>query len=108
MPTEPPLGRLNSQPYSPHIADHQQKVACRSTWGGYLGMSDAADLNNLLLARVEQLLKMENLDADTALKRRQWDYEPWKVVVSAFAAGGVFFGALVAAIGLLFRLRVGG
>lgn len=33
--------------------------------------------------------------ADTDYKRGLTRYEPWKIVVAAFAAGGVLFGALV-------------
>ena len=57
---------------------------------------------------VEKLLKIANLQADTALKEVQTRWEPWKVVVSALAAGGVFGGATVGLIVAIFRLKLGG
>jgi hypothetical protein len=40
--------------------------------------------------------KLFNVQADTAIKMAQTRYEPWKVVISAMAAGGVLGGAIVA------------
>ena len=45
---------------------------------------------------IEKMWKLFNLQADTALKMVQTRYEPWKVVISAMAAGGVLGGAFVA------------
>lgn len=53
---------------------------------------------------VEKLLRIANLQADTALKSAQTRWEPWKVVVSALAAGGVVGGALVAATVAVLRM----
>ena len=43
----------------------------------------------------EKYLKIANRQADTALKETQNRFEPWKLVVSAMAAGGVVGGAIV-------------
>jgi hypothetical protein len=45
---------------------------------------------------VEKMWKLFNVQADTALKMAQTRYQPWKVVISAMAAGGVMGGAIVA------------
>jgi hypothetical protein len=45
---------------------------------------------------LEKMWKLFNLQADTALKMVQTRYEPWKVVISAMATGGVLGGAFVA------------
>jgi hypothetical protein len=50
---------------------------------------------------MEKMWRLFNLQADTALKMAQTRYEPWKVVISAMAAGGVLGGAFVA----LFRFH---
>ena len=60
------------------------------------------------LASVEKLLKIANRKADTALKETQTRWEPWKLVVSAAAAGGVVGGALVAATVAITRAKFGG
>ncbi len=43
----------------------------------------------------EKYLKIAILQADTALNETQNRFEPWKLVVSAMAAGGVLGGAIV-------------
>ena len=43
----------------------------------------------------EKYLKIANLQADAALKETQNRFDPWKLVVSAMAAGGVLGGAIV-------------
>ena len=43
----------------------------------------------------EKYLMIANLQAETALKETQNRFEPWKLVVSAMAAGGVLGGAIV-------------
>ena len=45
---------------------------------------------------LEKMCRLFNLQADMALKMVQTRYEPWKVVISAVAAGGVLGGAFVA------------
>jgi hypothetical protein len=45
---------------------------------------------------IEKMWQLFNLQADTALKMVQTRYKPWKVVISAMAAGGVLGGAFVA------------
>ena len=45
---------------------------------------------------IEKMWRLFNLQADTALKMVQTRHEPWKVVISAMAAGGVLGGAFVA------------
>ena len=52
----------------------------------------------------EKYLKIANLQADTALKETQNRFEPWKVVVSAMAAGGVVGGALVGGLATVLHL----
>jgi hypothetical protein len=37
---------------------------------------------------------IENKRADTDYKRGLLRFEPWKIVIAAFAAGGIIFGAL--------------
>jgi hypothetical protein len=57
-------------------------------------MSDASihpDLDT-----TEKLWKVINLQADTALKQAQTRYEPWKMIISAMAAGGALVGGTVA------------
>ena len=44
----------------------------------------------------ERNAKVRNREADTMLKFEQRRWEPWKVVTTAFAAGVVFTGALLA------------
>ena len=44
----------------------------------------------------EKILKIANLQADTALKQVQEKFEPWKFAASAVGAAGVFFGAAAA------------
>ncbi len=39
-----------------------------------------------------------NLQADTALMKRQADWEPWKAIAMAMAAGGALVGAVITAI----------
>ena len=51
----------------------------------------------------EKILKIANLQADTALKQIQTRPEPWKVAVGGIAAGGALVGAAGAAGALLAR-----
>ena len=50
---------------------------------------------NAELNLAEKYLKIASLQADTALNEMQNRFEPWKLVVSAMAAGGVLGGAIV-------------
>ena len=55
-----------------------------------------ADLDQQRLELMEKLYRLANLQADTALKQAQEKYEPWKVVISAMAAGGAVAAGLLA------------
>ena len=60
-------------------------------------MSDAAfDFRSAQLDLAEKVLKLANLQADTALKETQDRLAPWQLVVSAFTAGAAAAGAAVA------------
>jgi hypothetical protein len=45
---------------------------------------------------LEKMWRLFSLQADAALKMVRNRYKPWKVVISAMAAGGVLGGAFVA------------
>lgn len=47
------------------------------------------------------MAQIENLAADTAYKRGLLRFEPWKIVITAFAAGGGFVAGIVALFGLM-------
>ncbi len=53
---------------------------------------------------MEKYLKIANLQADTVLKETQNRLEPWKLVVSAMAAGGVLGGAIVGGFAAILHL----
>ena len=66
-------------------------------------MMSYADLDQARLELMEKLYRLANLQADTALKQAQEKlnqaqerYEPWKVVISAMAAGGAIAAGLLA------------
>ena len=61
------------------------------------------ELDQARLDLEEKILKIANLHADTNLKEAQKHVEPWKVVISAFAAGGAVVGATAAATLLIAR-----
>jgi hypothetical protein len=44
---------------------------------------------------------LENKRADTTLKRRLGDYEPWKIVLASMTAGAAMLGSGAALLGLI-------
>ena len=48
--------------------------------------------------------QIDNLKQDAAYKRRLADWEPWKAMSAAFAAGAGIMGALVALFGFVLHL----
>ena len=48
--------------------------------------------------------QIDNLKQDTTYKRRLADWEPWKAMSAAFAAGAGLMGAVVALFGLILHL----
>jgi hypothetical protein len=49
----------------------------------------------------ERIIKIENLNADTALKNAQVRLVPWQIATAAFTAGGAFVGAIVALVAII-------
>ena len=49
-----------------------------------------------LMDRWERIIKIENLQADTALKQAQTRYVPWQVWSAGATAGGAVVAALIA------------
>ena len=55
------------------------------------------DLNDAItMDRWERIIKIENLQADTALKLAQTKVVVWQVVAASFTAGAAVAGAVVA------------
>jgi hypothetical protein len=48
--------------------------------------------------------QIDNLKQDTTYKRRLADWEPWKAMSAAFAAGAGLMGAVVALFGLILHM----
>ena len=59
-------------------------------------MSASAPLDVSTLDLLEKVLKIANLQADTALKQTQDQYTPWQVAIGGFTAGAAVVGAAVA------------
>lgn len=45
----------------------------------------------------------ENKQADTAMKRRLTDYEPWRLILAAFLSGAATVGAVVGLLTFILR-----
>lgn len=56
----------------------------------------------------EKLLKLINLDVDTALKRRQHEYAPYQLFIAALSVGAAFGGIAVTALIAVLRIKIGG
>lgn len=49
-----------------------------------------------MMDRWERIIKIENLQADTALKQAQTKYVPWQIWGTGATAGGALVAALIA------------
>ncbi len=59
-------------------------------------MSDATSDRDAYLALSEKVLKIANLQADTALKLAQTKIIPWQAYVGGMTAGAAVVGAAIA------------
>lgn len=63
-------------------------------------MSNTADYKDRLDLR-EQIVRIDNLIADTQKKQREYHMQPWQVAATVFGGGAAFFAAGAAFIKLV-------
>ncbi len=76
--------------------------AARSAVGGAVGMDYTAD-DEQRLKVMQMHADIDNKMADTAYKQGLLKYEPWKIVISAFAASAAVFGVIGGVLGYFLR-----
>lgn len=64
--------------------------------------------NTAEVEMTEKLLKLINLDLDTALKRRQHEYATYQLVISALSMGAAFGGIAATLLIVIFKIKIGG